>query len=347
MAFTRIDLIPHYDFEETKHLQSRWTDDPEGPRTYEYVLRKIRQGGGEDFLQWDFENGRLGLLRDYCDLAGMKLQGEDIIFPEGDNFENIDFSSAELWHCKFTAASFPSTHFDFARFYNVNFSGCTFALAWFYCCRFEKCTFEHCDFIDGNGFNNSKFISCTFLDCFFAENMFTDCQFDENVAVRNHKGPLLFGLRQKANQFKEELKAERVSGIYRGIKESFEAGEVFPRYRKYFLIQRQAYTRFNEKFKLRCYLWEFISGYGVRPFRVLIALLIIFALSTAWFTTRIGFEDGLLLSSGALLTFGAKAEVLNNLSVLDRGIYIGSAFLGVSLVALFITVLGSVLLRES
>jgi hypothetical protein len=69
-------------------------------------------------------------------------------------------------------------------------------------------------------------------------------------------------------------------------------------------------------------------------------------LTTVWFTARIGFNDGLLLSSGAMLTFGAKAEILNNLSVWDRAIYIGSAFLGVSLVALFITVLGSVLLRE-
>ena len=70
MAFTRIDLIPNYDFEEAKRLQRRWTDDPEGPRTYEYILQKIREGGGEDFLQRDFENGKLGLLRDYCDLAG-------------------------------------------------------------------------------------------------------------------------------------------------------------------------------------------------------------------------------------------------------------------------------------
>ena len=243
MTFTRIDLIPNYDFEESKRLRSRWTDDPEGPRTYEYVPQKIREGGGEDFLQWDFETGRLGLLRNYCDLAGIRLQAEDIIFPEGDNFENIDFSSAEMWHCKFTDACFPSTHFNFARFYNIKCIGCIFSFAWFYSCRFERCTFDHCDFIDGNGFNNSKFMSCAFSDCFFSENMFTDCHFDENVAVRNQTGPLLFGLKQKANQFKEALKAVQVSRSLPRDKGRLPGWRGFPAYRKYFLIQRQAYTR--------------------------------------------------------------------------------------------------------
>jgi hypothetical protein len=58
-------------------------------------------------------------------------------------------------------------------------------------------------------------------------------------------------------------------------------------------------------------------------------------------------RDGLLLSAGAFLTFGAKAELLNRLGVFDQLLYVSAAFAGVSLVALFITVMANVLLKET
>jgi Pentapeptide repeats (8 copies) len=117
MTFQRIDLLPRYDPAARNKVQSRWEHD-DGRSLCERVIEKIRKGAGEDFLQWDFEQGRLGFLEDYWDLAGIQLSNEDITFPTGDNFENIDFSYAKFWHCVFVNATFPQTHFSFAKLYN-------------------------------------------------------------------------------------------------------------------------------------------------------------------------------------------------------------------------------------
>jgi hypothetical protein len=83
MSFNRIDLLPQYDFERKKRVQARWTDSEDGSALHSYILEKIRKGAGEDFLQWDFEHGKLEFLEDYCDLAGFQIFKEDIEFPKG------------------------------------------------------------------------------------------------------------------------------------------------------------------------------------------------------------------------------------------------------------------------
>jgi uncharacterized protein YjbI with pentapeptide repeats len=166
MTFTRIDLLPSFDRKKCQQLQQRW-EDYIGRAVFERVLSLIREGAGEDFLQYKFENGELAFLHDYWDLAGIQISGEDIEFPTGDNFENIDFSYAKFWHSTFKNACFPQTGFTFARLYNVKFKNCLFALASFYGCKLEKCSFENCSFVEGNGFTNCDFKETVFSDCFF------------------------------------------------------------------------------------------------------------------------------------------------------------------------------------
>ena len=347
MNFSRIDLLPLYNANERRKSRERWEDDV-GRGLYEQIIGKIREGAGEDFLQWDFEKGRLGFLKDYWDLAGIQFSGEDITFPNGDNFENIDFSYAQFWHSKFVGACFPQTHFAFARLYNVTFKNGVFAFAHFYGCELEKCTFEDCDFVDENGFSNCDFIGTKFVNCFFNKNKFMNCRFDENVEIVNRKAPLLRGLLTRPVWMKDELTPDHISGIYRGIKDGFLDGEIFSKARHYAFLQRQAYTRYNKPFNVGSYIWEFVAGYGTKPLRVLIVLCAAFGLSFAWFLYRLGnVSDSLLLGAGAFLTFGAKTELLARLSLLDHVIYIVAAFCGVALIALFITVLTSVLLKEN
>jgi hypothetical protein len=217
MSFNRIDLLPQYDFERKKRVQARWTDSEDGSALHSYILEKIRKGAGEDFLQWDFEHGKLEFLKDYCDLAGFQIFKEDIEFPKGDNFENIDFSHAEFWHSSFTGACFPQTYFAFSKLYNVTFKNCLFALASVYGCVLEKCRFENCDFVEGNGFTNCDFMPCQFESCFIAHNIFKHCRFDENVAIHNKHKMLTLGLLTHANDFNDELKVEQIYAIYRGI----------------------------------------------------------------------------------------------------------------------------------
>ena len=166
MSFIRLDLLPLYNVDQRNSSRERWEGE-EGQTLHEYIMEKIRSGAGEDFLQWDFEQGRLGLIKDYWDLAGFDISSENIKFPEGDSFENIDFSHAQFWHSTFDGACFPQTHFSFARLYNITFRNCIFSFAHFYGCQIEKCTFEDCDFIDENGFSNCELKETNFLNCFF------------------------------------------------------------------------------------------------------------------------------------------------------------------------------------
>jgi hypothetical protein len=82
MSFSRIDLLPLYNGAARMKSRERWEND-DGRDLHEYILGKIREGAGEDFLQWDFENGRLGFLKNYWDLAGIEISGENITFPTG------------------------------------------------------------------------------------------------------------------------------------------------------------------------------------------------------------------------------------------------------------------------
>src|SRR5947209_13657315 len=268
MTFQRIDLLPRYDLAEGQKARSRWTDDA-GEELHEKIVSLIRKGAGEDFLQWDFEEGRLGFLENQWDLAGFDLFKKEITFPKDDNFENIDFSHAQFWHCTFINATFPQTHFTFVKLYNVEFRNCLFAFAHFYGATLEKCRFLNCDFVEENGFTNCSFTETVFLNCFFNKNKFTDCEFDEGVSVEFERQPQVLGLpTQTSSGFQERLEVTRISGIYRGIKEGFLAGKITAQAHRYSFLQQQAYTRFNRPNYVdgvRARVWELLAGYGLRP----------------------------------------------------------------------------------
>ena len=137
MTFQRIDLLPRYDLSERNRVRSRWESE-EGRSLQERIVDKIRKGAGEDFLQWDFESGRLGFIEDST----------------------------------FIDATFPQTHFSFARLYNIEFRSCLFAFAHFYGCTFENCRFINCDFAEENGFSNCELLNTQ--DCFFNKDKFVD-----------------------------------------------------------------------------------------------------------------------------------------------------------------------------
>ena len=349
MTFQRIDLLPRYDLSERNRVRSRWESE-EGRSLQERIVDKIRKGAGEDFLQWDFESGRLGFIEDQWDLAGIHLFNENITFPTGDNFENIDFSYSQFWHSTFIDATFPQTHFSFARLYNIEFRSCLFAFAHFYGCTFENCRFINCDFAEVNGFSNCELLNTQ--DCFFNKDKFVDCKFDERVEFEFKRRPQIKGLLAQTNSaFKCRFEKEGITGIYRGITDGYSVGQVYAMAREYTFRQQRTYTRFNRKGlggKIKAYTWELTAGYGLRPARVLICLVSLFAAASGWFAYRLeNIQDGLILSAGAFLTFGARTELLQTLPWIDRILYIFCAFCGVALTALFVTVLANVLLRDN
>lgn len=340
--FTPIHLLPQFSGKDRAKYEDRWHTQ-EGQELEKKILAMIHEGAGEDFLQWEFEHGRLGFLEDMWDLKGLTIFDQQFKFPGGDTFEAINFSYARFYHSKFENAVF-NCRINFARIFNCEFVNCVFTFNGCYASEFENCRFTNCEFFEHNSFTNCLFKNVAFRDCFIPDRIFFDCNFDERTAIGE---PMTTPVRMKPSGLKLENK-ER-AGIYKGIQEAFAAGEVVSKAQAYYFKQRQCVTRFNTtgmRAKLGGYFLEYLTGYGVKPIRVLLAMFGVLFAVTLGFSLKVGFADAVLLVAGAFFTFGAKSEILNGLSVGWKILYVATSFLGIALTALFITVLASKWLRE-
>lgn len=338
--FTPIHQLAKQDRKEAARYRERWNS-PEGQALADDLRVRIRNGAGEDFLQWDFEQGRLGFLEDYHDLRGLELQGEDITFPRGDNFENVDFSYASWYNCTFRSACFIS-RFNFTRLFRCEFRDCTFAFNSFFGSQLEHVTFVNCQFVENNSFDNCDCVDLQVRKTFFSEDLFTDCRFDAETLVEDPTAkPFDFG--------DLTLDRRRLASIFRGLKEAYDAGGVHATARTYFFRQMQAARRFNSNSRLQRTAGlslELLAGYGVRPLRVLRAMAFILLLSIGAFSFHWGLKGGLALGAGAFFTFGARTDLLSSAGLGWWLAYVVTSLAGVSLTALFVTVLANVWLRE-
>jgi hypothetical protein len=304
----------------------------------------IQEGAGEDFLQWDFEAGRLGFLENMWDLKGLPVFQQRFEFPDGgDTFEAIDFSYAEFHHSQFINAVF-NCHIDFARIYNCEFVNCVFCFNGCYATVLERCKFTNCEFFESNSFTNCVFKNVEFRNCFICERIFFECKFDETTEIDE---PGVTTVRTRARGLR--LEPTERAGIYRGIEEAFAAGEVISKARFYYFKKMQCLTRYNTSgkgMKSSGYILEYLTGYGVKPIRVFLVMLVVFFAATLWFSADLGFANALMLVAGAFLTFGAKSELIYDMGLASKLIYVLTAFSGIGLTALLVTVLASKWLRE-
>ena len=339
--FTSLHLLPQFDGNKPVKYQYRWKD-YNGRQIFEKITKMIENGAGEDFLEQDFDKGNLGFLENKGDLKGIDIFEKDINFPKGDNFEGIEFSYGQFYHSKFHNATFVESSFGFASLYNCVFENCLFAFNTFYGCTIEKVKFINCDFVEDNKMTNCVLIETKYKNCFYNGVLFSDCKFDVNTCLNTPKD-------KPSSSFHAELDKTYLSEIYKSIKEAYFSGGVFTESKKYFFKQKQSITRHNEKVKLSkigYFLLEFITGYGIKPMRVLYSMLLIFALFSSFFICKLGFAKGILLSAGAFFTFGANADYLKYLNSISKIIYIFEAFAGISMIALFIVVLSNLWFTE-
>src|ERR1044072_6129221 len=111
--FTPIHQLSQNNRQEAARCRERW-DSVAGQALADDLRARIRSGAGEDFLQWDFEQGRLGFHEHYHDMKGLELHGEDITFPKGDNFEGVDLSYASSYKDR-KSTRLNSSHTDISR----------------------------------------------------------------------------------------------------------------------------------------------------------------------------------------------------------------------------------------
>src|SRR2546421_10540797 len=146
--YTPIHALRQSAVADARRARGRW-DTAEGRATLERVMDLIDSGAGEDFLQADFEAGRLPALTDMWDLKGIYIGNQEWTFARDDTFEAIDFSFGRFRNVRFTNAYFQST-FKYAWLKECRFVNCTFLFTYFYGTEFDDVGFEGCDFLEFN-----------------------------------------------------------------------------------------------------------------------------------------------------------------------------------------------------
>jgi hypothetical protein len=84
----------------------------------------------------------------------------------------------------------------------------------------------------------------------------------------------------------------------------------------------------------------------VRPMRVFTTTALIFVAYSLVFVHEYGIKLGMLVSAGAFCTFGSSSNVIANAPYWVEMVYIMESFTGISLMALFMTVLVNLWFRE-
>ena len=333
--FTSIQLLPQRDIENRRTYRRRW-DSHEGRRLHQKILAIIREGVGDDLLSEECA-ANLDLLEDPWDLKGLYLRDERIKFANTDNFKRKNFSYARFYNCTFERARFYNVTFEFATIRNCQFINCVFAFTSFYGTILEKTEFVNCDFVEDDRITNCDLNRTAFENCFLPKPIFFDCRFDELTTVDNLK-------KEPNSKWKETLDNKETAEIYKGMKEAYRAGQVTDQARDYFLKERQAVTRYIRSStgdKLFGYFLELTSGYGIRPLRVLLTMIVALMLVSLPFMVRFGISDGFLIGAGAFFTFGANSDKLQAAGYFFKIWYVIEAFLGLCLIALFVTVLAN------
>ena len=336
--YTPLHLLPQYSQKEKDRLFDRWQHGTrQGAKDRKAIIEKIKEGGGEDFLQYDYESGHLSTMEHQWDLRGMWIGNLDVTFPQGDNFETIDFSYAVIQDCTFRSAAFPNCSFSFTIFRNCTFIDCGFAYMGMYGASLENTKFVGCDFVERFAFSNCTLSGVVYENCYFQQPIFHDCKFDEstrfeNLAPISQWSPESQGYKRQKNDLAE---------VYKGIKDAYIEGRVTKQSRQFFFLEKQAVTRHNRKGmeKIGGYFLEAVAGYGVRPQSTFLLMLFSFLLLSIPFMLMFGSLQGLLFGAGAFLTIGIRTELLDTLPAVLQAWYLIETFFGLCFMALLITVL--------
>ncbi len=332
---------PFFKVKSREEVRARWTD-PDTNRdssSYDVVIAGIEEGAGKHFLNGPFYRGELPILKDDLDLRGLKLWKIDHDFSSGgDNFKGISFNHGEWWHCNFRNCVFFGCSLDFLEAYNCTFEKCAFVFTHFVGAKFEKCSFVDCDFGEPCSWENGNFLNTTFEGCFLGRTSpFNECRFDDRTTVSN--------MLPHSPHYGEKVSTpnEALSGYYSSFQSAYESSGAEELANSYYWKARKAYTRHNLKGFRRfvALVNEVLTGYGRRPLRPLLMIGLAFASGVFAFSFPLKFEDSLLLTAGALFTFGASTGLLEKLGVGWRLLYIFLSFVGVTGTAMFITSLAT------
>lgn len=344
--FTSVHLLPQYDVARVSKYKDRWLTG-QGLILKDKILSVVKKGGGQENFAREIKAAEAGFFEHPRDLKGLIIKDELITFPNLDNFEGINFSYCQFKDAEFNNAVF-NCNFGFAKIYNCKFVNCVFSFESFYSSFYgtslAHCQFINCDFYEHNTFTNCELEACAFKNCFMVGNMFEHCKFDQQTRVGEpiEKPNRVFSKPYIYNKLE-------LAELYKNIADAYNSGGAAEPEQEYFLKAMKAVTRYNTQSflkKAKRYFLELVTGYGVKPLRVFFTLALVCLLSFLIFASKVGVPTSLMLTTGGLFTFGASTDTVRELGVTYELIYIATAFAGLSLTALFITILANVWFRE-
>jgi hypothetical protein len=341
--YTSLYLIPNRDFTIENNCRSRW-ESTQGKKDHAFIMDLIeKKGAGEDFLQRDFEQNKIPTIEHMHDLRGFQIWTKEINFPQKDNFENIDFSHSEFWHSKFRNGVWYCS-LGFARQYNCVFENMAFFFNNYFCSTLERVSFLNCNFFSHSSFTNCELIDAVFENCHFDSVPFANCKFAGNTRFSGVRMVPVGGMPAS----RSELKKKNRCFIFQSISEGYRNGGQNRLAREFYYKQMSNYTFYNlpPYQKPASFLAMFVTGYGVLPFRIFLWLILMFSGNLLYFKQFFNASDSLILAAGALFTFGAKTNLLDNLSFLGQLLYVFTSFAGISLVALLVSSFSNIWNRE-
>lgn len=340
--YTSIYLLAQTNSEKSKALQSRWKTE-EGIIIKQKILEHMRNGTLQEFLTKQFSAKKLLILEHDKDLRGILIADEDFRNCPRDMLKGFDFSFAYIMSTNFKDLDLNQANFSFTSLYHVTFVNCLFSHTTLYANYLENVFFVGCDFLNRNNIRNCRLSNVQFKHCFLESNVFHSCRFDEQTSIeqlaqrsRHTKTPIRFNPRGYAD-------------LYKGIKEAYLYGSVIKKSNDYYFLERQAVTRYlvdNRFEKMSNYFLELVAGYGIRPFRVFVWMIVLFIIFSLIFIGKLGYPEGLLLSTGAYFTNGVSSQSLASSGPIYQSLFILESFLGIMFTTLFVTVMANLWLGE-
>lgn len=340
--YTSIYLLSQNNDDKSKKYQNRWKT-KEGIPLKHHILKALRNDTEEHYLQKEFAEDKLLFLEHDRDLKGLYIEDEEILDRPRNALQEADLSYSYVVSTNFKNLDLSHINFSFASLYNVTFINCVFSYSTFFACYLENVTFLGCDFLERNNIRNCRFTNVRFKHCFVEKNLFHSCCFDEQTTL----DPFIHSSRHVKKQV--QFHRKELPELYKGIKEGYLAGNVIKKSRDYYFLERQSITRYmvdNTSEKIANYFLEIVAGYGIRPLRVLLWMGILFLLFSLIFTERLGYPDGLLLSTGSYFTNGVDSQVITHIGIGYQLLFILESFLGIVFTTLFITVMANLWFSE-
>jgi len=320
-------------------------DHPENSDPYSHPIYPLECLNPEEF--WVLNND---------DLRGIQCFNEN--FGASPSFEKKRLDYAEFFNCSFEGTDISMCSLTRAKFYNCNMKGAILGLSGGFYTRFHCCNLRDASFYD-TGFISPNFTGSDLTNAYWEDADIIDPLIDHTTE---------FGLEISKVWQGNTLPLSQLPDIYRMIRIGSEKAELHAQTDYYLYKERNSFRRYilvprvNKNKTLKGILeiqidrlWDWTTGYGVKPFRIMpLGIFLIMLFGVAYFFTGIPFGQNTaapnfveclyfsITSFATLgygdLTYSANYPTLRILSAVE-------ALLGAAWIATFIAVLSRKIIR--